>query len=398
MKAKRVKRLGIVGASTRAAAFSALRAGYEVVAADLFADADLTRACDATRVDGYPDALADWLASAQCDAWLYTGGLENRPELVEQMAGMRPLLGNGGDAMRRIRNPSALQCELAKAGLLFPRTVGSPAGLPRDGSWLCKTYRSASGAGVWTLDSDETAARCVQERAACQQFVEGVPASAVFVVSKPAGRLLGMTRQLVGEAWTGAGPWQYAGSVGPSRIAERLEEPLRVLANTLANNFALRGVVGVDLVLVAHQLWILEINPRYPASAEIVERVTGESTIAAHVAACVDEDQATLDRVCASPPSVAAAPTWSDDHVACGKAILFARRDVVVSEPFANWAMGQSSIIQRECRLADIPHAGDTVAAGHPVLTVFASAPVGQYDGAMRARIDEVERRLYGDG
>ena len=52
------KKLAIVGASVRAAAFSALRAGFEVVAADLFADADLRAHCDVTRIACPPDASA----------------------------------------------------------------------------------------------------------------------------------------------------------------------------------------------------------------------------------------------------------------------------------------------------------------------------------------------------
>ncbi len=91
----RLKRLAIAGASVRAAAFSALRAGYDVVTADLFADADLRAHCDATRIEaGYPEALADWLAATECDGWLFTGALENHHELINAMAKLRPLMGS----------------------------------------------------------------------------------------------------------------------------------------------------------------------------------------------------------------------------------------------------------------------------------------------------------------
>ena len=81
--AETINKLAIVGASVRAAAFSAVRAGFEVVAADLFADADLRAICETTRIEsGYPDALADWLASTECDGWLFTGALENHHEVV----------------------------------------------------------------------------------------------------------------------------------------------------------------------------------------------------------------------------------------------------------------------------------------------------------------------------
>src|SRR5882672_6712717 len=104
----RVQKLAIVGASARAAAFSALRSGYQVVAADLFADADLQRACPVTRIADYPAGLITWLEKVECDAWLYTGALENHPQFVDRMAAIRPLLGNAGEPLRDVRNPAVL--------------------------------------------------------------------------------------------------------------------------------------------------------------------------------------------------------------------------------------------------------------------------------------------------
>ena len=51
------KFLTIVGSSARAAASSAVRAGFFVRAGDLFADADLAQVAEATRVADYPAGL-----------------------------------------------------------------------------------------------------------------------------------------------------------------------------------------------------------------------------------------------------------------------------------------------------------------------------------------------------
>src|SRR5687767_3221982 len=97
------------GASARAAAFSALRAGLRPWCADLFADADLRRRCPATRLAGrYPAAFAQLLRDAPPGPWMYTGGLENHPRLVGRMARLRPLWGNGEESLRRARDPAAL--------------------------------------------------------------------------------------------------------------------------------------------------------------------------------------------------------------------------------------------------------------------------------------------------
>ena len=129
-----------------------------MTSADLFADLDLRQAGPATRVERYPDQFEQWLRDANADAWVYTGGLENYPDLLDRLAGIKPLWGNDGQTVRRVRDPILLQRALGEAGQLYPETLGSSEGLPRDGSWLCKAGGSG-GLGVWELTSDASAAR-----------------------------------------------------------------------------------------------------------------------------------------------------------------------------------------------------------------------------------------------
>src|ERR1051325_6805760 len=84
----------ILGASTRAAAFSAARAGLSPWCVDLFADADLSRRFPVRKVPlaDYPHALLAALNDAPPGPVIYTGGLENHPSLLERIA--RPLWGN----------------------------------------------------------------------------------------------------------------------------------------------------------------------------------------------------------------------------------------------------------------------------------------------------------------
>src|SRR5205807_3302051 len=85
----------IFGASTRAAAFSALRAGLAPWCADLFADADLAARCPVTQVPsaGYPQQFRLLARADIFGPWMYTGGLENHPGLVHSIAMHRSFLG-----------------------------------------------------------------------------------------------------------------------------------------------------------------------------------------------------------------------------------------------------------------------------------------------------------------
>jgi uncharacterized protein len=376
-----IRKLAIVGASTRAAAFSALRAGYEVVAADLFADADLQGECATTRITGYPEALADWLAQTDCDAWLYTGALENYPDLISRMGKLRPLLGNSGGALRAVRNPLVLQTVLASSGISFPETVDSASKLPLDGSWLCKTYRGAGGSGVWLLFGADARERAEGHKAFYQRFVSGVSAAALMVCSPRGGRVLGVTRQLVGDARAGAKPWHYAGSVGPLAVNKDVQSQLVKLAELLSSRFQLRGLVGADLVIANERAWVLEINPRYTSSAEIVECVTGERLIATHIAACLD---------------VSSHGQTENSAVGAmhGKVVIYAKQNVTITADFNQWALAQSSVDFESCRLADIPRRGEDLHAGQPVLTVLVTSPT-DLDAEITRRIKEVEEQLY---
>src|SRR5262245_29259757 len=90
----------VVGASARAAAYSAWRAGFAPLACDLFGDADLRRLCPWSLARDYPAGLVATASQQPPCAWLFTGGLENHPSIVDDIARERPLLGNAGDILR----------------------------------------------------------------------------------------------------------------------------------------------------------------------------------------------------------------------------------------------------------------------------------------------------------
>jgi predicted ATP-grasp superfamily ATP-dependent carboligase len=306
------------------------------------------------------------------------------------MAATRLLLGNSDEGLRRVRDPLVLQQELRAAGLRFPETLNDAARLPLDGSWLCKTYRAAGGIGVWALDSVEAADRARRLGAVYQKRIDGrrCDAGAVYLLGEQHAQLLGVTQQLVDLDWAPR-PWQYAGSIGPAPIEPVVREQLIRLGNILVRRFALRGLVGVDLVIDDDAAWIVEVNPRYTASVEVLERAIGGSLIAEHVAACQQPGWQGCEAA-----SLAGANDESSRHT-FGKAIVFATRDVTITPNFQRWTIEQSSLQWHACRAADVPAAGEVIQEGHPVLTVFAEGSSLACQEALRAQVATVEARLY---
>jgi uncharacterized protein len=379
--------LAIVGASTRSAAASAVRAGFQPLAADLFGDVDLQRIATTTRIRPYPDGFLDWMRTVEPPGWMYTGALENYSELVDQMAWIAPLLGNPGDVLARVRSPWELGATLRTAGLLFPETRTSAEGLPHDGSWLAKTYNGASGSGVRVLNREPGAGSEEEiraERLCYQKRVDGTPCAAVYVATEGAAQLLGVTRQIIGEPWLRAHGFQYAGSIGPWPISAAVRATLERLGRVLSEQFELAGLFGVDFMLDGEQIWTVEVNPRYTASVEIVERCTGVRAIAAHVVACGGLSGET-ERA------------GSFEAICHGKATLFATRDIVISKEFAEYSIAES-LCEPWPRLGDVSGPGTPIENGRPILTMFASGTsVAEVEQGLRMRVIELEQKLYVD-
>jgi predicted ATP-grasp superfamily ATP-dependent carboligase len=329
--------------------------------ADLFADADLRRLCPVRHVPlaSYPDGLLDALSDAPPGPVMYTGALENSPRLLARID--RPLWGNPPDIVCRVRSPGLLAAALREAGLpsLAVRATAE------DGRrWLLKPRRGAGGQGIAFYAGQAFDPR----RHYLQEFREGEPAAALYL-GRPDGTadLLAVTLQIVGAPWLHAGRFQYAGSIGP--VAPPSADELCRLGDLLAGRFGLRGLFGVDGIVDDGHFWPVEVNPRYTASVEVVERAQGVALLAAQRA--VFEGRPIEPMTPASP-------------LVAGKAILFARDDLI----FPAGAFP-------DC--ADIPHPGERFERGRPVLTCFAA---GATVAACRASLQEtarhLDRRLFG--
>lgn len=363
----------ILGASARAAACSARRAGLSVVCGDLYADADLQACFPTTRVEAYPAQLLSVAVAANADAWLYAGGLENHPRLVERIGRFAPLWGNGAGVLRLARDPQRVHEAVVAAGLPCPEFRLQSDDLPTDGSWLRKPLRSAGGVGVrpWrgaTPDGVQSRSKR-QFRAGCwfQRRMPGLPCAALYVAAAGDARLLGLTEQLLGDGLPTAEPeestvddFRYAGSLGPLPVAPSVVSSLARLGQALAAAFGLVGLFGVDGVLHEDTFWPVEVNPRYTASVEVIERATDLTALSLHQAACL---HGTLPQPRGPTPGTA----W------CGKYIVYAPRDIRMPASLAARMLAESTTIAWPA-VADIPPAGSSIAAGHPVLTVLAEA------------------------
>ncbi len=131
----------VVGASARAAAGSVLRAGWQPLAVDLFADADLQAMCPAVRVARYPAEVATAARSLPDAPWMYTGALENHPRVLAALARQRRLYGNPVEVVGGARDPWCWSAAAQRWDLPVPELSRHGGRLPHDGTWLCQSRR-----------------------------------------------------------------------------------------------------------------------------------------------------------------------------------------------------------------------------------------------------------------
>ena len=349
----------IAGVTTRALAVSAARAGYRVTAIDAFGDVDLRAAAEvvlARPIDpGIPyGPLQAATAGDQVAAHLaaYTSNFANYPSAVRRLARGRRLLGNTAETLLRVRNPFAVARALRRHGLAGPETRSRPpAGISARGQWLLKPRRSGGGHGVTPWARDKAVPRSMY----LQQQIAGLPGSVSFAADGRSAVVLGFSRQLVGDPRLGADLYRYCGSIlgHPSvrlfpRQHELLERAAKVVA-AITREFRLIGVNGIDFVAHNGIPYPIEVNPRYSASMELIERARRLSIFQIHAEACGGQ----LTEPATSQPLL------------YGKAIVFARRDTPIPHT-TNWIHPRW--------MADIPHPAERIRQGRPICTVFATA------------------------
>src|SRR5688572_13308715 len=128
--------VGVVGASARAAAFSALRAGLIPFCWDLFSDTDLAAVAEVRTLDGLDDESLLTSSERRGLPLMHVGGMENRPEWLARASATGPLWSNSADIVRRVRDPIIVNQTLTAFRLSVPEV--RPAGDPpaADGTWL----------------------------------------------------------------------------------------------------------------------------------------------------------------------------------------------------------------------------------------------------------------------
>lgn len=354
----------LVGVSTRSIAESAVRSGYEITAIDAFGDYDLKALCESysLRRDFQIPFSASGLFTASrqlsFDAVAYTSNLENHPEVVQRFARHAKVLGNTAEVLRSVRTWSSLSDVLNRSGCRVPEAIYHSNGRRTDPErqWLRKPVNSGGGHGIVFALGARSAGRGYL----LQEYIPGLSCSASFVANQRDAVVIGLAEQLIGRTEFGANGFRYCGNILPLETARnryagtKILEQVQRIATLITREFGLAGVNGFDFILADDQVCLIEVNPRYSASMELIEKAYGLSIFDLHVQAIM---QGRL-------------PDFDLDHRmrqfeqrSYGKAILYAEKEGLAPDT-QDW-------VQSELR--DVPFPGESLAEGKPICTILAA-------------------------
>ena len=340
IKLMKVKPLIIVGASARAAAFSAYRAGYTPYWLDQFGDEDLRQRFRGEIISDYPKEAVALIGKAPDAPFIFTGALENHPGVLEELCRQRTLLGNMKPVCHRVRDPSGLNEVFRRNGIPCPDIKIGAHEMATPTDWLIKPRYGSGGIGVGFYDG-----QTVKADHYLQQYLPGESFSAVYIGGRGGCRLLGVTRQLIGMPEFHAREFGYCGSIGPIDLDDADKSQWNRIGAVVAGEFGLRGLFGIDAIWQGDKIYPVEVNPRYTASVEVLELALGIHAVKFHC-------DASRNRLTASEAQV--------PRRLLGKAILYAPEDLTFKE-----------FTREGFSVADIPAQGAEIKQGQPILTIM---------------------------
>ena len=358
----------IIGASARHLAQSAKTAGLSPLAIDLFGDWDLGQIAKCQRVESLSKLDIEQLPPQfeSVKQFMICGGMETRGEVVAKLASKFSFLGPQPIQLSRTQDPFLLNDVCLANSIAFPavRKFDDTVELTQMDcewpKWLSKPLLGSGGHSI-SLWNENT----VPENHFLQERINGISYSALFVSNHSGAKLLGITRQLVGQPLASK-PFAYCGSVGPIQLHSTTEQNIARAGDCVAEAFKLTGCFGIDFIVDEDALpWLIEINPRITASAEVLE-----------LAGCIKSIVGLQIHSC-SGSSVDLSATA---RAVVGKAIVYSDLDRTLQINDSLFEFLKSNSLQRDnflnsaatqISVADIPRIGTKIQPGHPIVSIF---------------------------
>lgn len=256
----------IFAQSARFIAESATLAGYTVWVADCFCDTDTLAVAErhlklpslnALKAADFFTAIDALSHGEPCQLVIGTG-IEQLYPFIEVLPAHVFYLGNTVQTLSQLRQAESFfnlldSLKLPHPAIRFEQPVSNHA------AWL---YKDLSGYGGQTIQTAFTAAETTGGY--YQTVITGQSASALFIADGEQACVLDFNQQINLDD-----QYQLAEIRTPLKLREQLEHDLHNAINRITQTTQFKGLGSLDFIFTKNHFYILEINPRFSASAEL---------------------------------------------------------------------------------------------------------------------------------
>ncbi len=339
----------VIATSGRAIAQGLISLGHSVAVIDGFADRDtcvaatefvkVKRTQYGLDVDDVLRAVASLQSAKSFDGLFFDAAVETNPSLLDEL-NLHPVFGNSIKALNACGHPEKLFSCLDQHSIPYPEIQLDLKQIPTENdAWLVKATQGTGGIGVSFLNEELDTAK----HAYLQKKIDGINFSLTFLANGQDVLALGFNTlwsQSLGEGV----PYAYAGAVNQVSFNEEAKHTALQYTKTIANKFELIGLNSIDFIYADNLIYVLEVNPRIPATYELYETRSGE-VMQQHIEAC-------NNRVL---------PVTQLKPLLRAHAIVYAPSKITISNKMS-WPLWT----------ADRPHAQEVINEFEPVCSVFA--------------------------
>ena len=264
---------------------------------------------------------------------VYGSGFEMYPECLKLMGDRLILLGNSPEVFARLHDKPAFFPLLTALQIPYPEvSFYTP---DQEENWLIKPMQGQGGVGIKRYRMGEI----VDLLSYWQKYQEGEPHSVLFLADGKNSQLIGFNKQ-----WTIAlnarDEFIFSGIINSADLSIGQKKQLSAWVAKLVAALSLKGLCSLDFIQSGNNCYVLEINPRPPASMQLYDA----DLLTRHIKACQGE---LLD--------------YQLDQLGfTGYQIVYAQQDMQIPDDF-EWPEG----------IVDIPNVGSIISIGQPICSII---------------------------
>ncbi|MHA1894913.1 MAG: ATP-grasp domain-containing protein [Candidatus Helarchaeota archaeon] len=223
---------------------------------------------------------------------ILTSGFDGRVDIWKKIKSFKGIIGNSPETIENVRDMSVLSKFCNEKQIKFPNHVDlgfNDKSFELTFPIIIKPKSSGGGQNIHYFKNLEDFNKLKKNilpksNFIAQEFIKGLDISATISCNGKNASVIAITKQILGEKFLGAASnFLYCGNVIPFNVNDKIYEEIERISNEITKKFQLKGINGMDFILTDDDLYLIEVNPRFPGTMELIESLLNKNLFYEHV-------------------------------------------------------------------------------------------------------------------